>query len=534
MACTALDDRTCALAQRLATILGDAHVLTDDDSTELRSRDLALTGKKPSVVIEPGSESQTAACIEAVTSEGFAVIPRGGGLSYTAGLTPVAHDSVVIETRRLDQIIEINETDMYVRLGAGVTWENLHNALRELPVRPAFWGTGSGRFATVGGAASQNAMYLGSATNGPASDAIIGLKVCLADGSILTTGSAGTTAEDSSPFFRTYGPDLTGLFLADCGSLGVKSEVTLKLLLRPSETRFCSFAYDTLEDMVDAITQVGRAAIASECSGYDPDFIRLRIARTSLAKDLRLLDDVIRAEGNIFRGLLSAIRIALAGRRTLERGGYTMHVALEGADKTEANYRLDRARSIGRRCGREIESSLPRLARSRPFREPSPIFGPKGTIWLPVNVIVPNSRVVRTFEIIRDVLKSAEDLMQKHDIDAGSVVLPCGPSACLIETNFFFPDAPGAYVEAYFDKAFLADIPRHPPNDDTRSTVLALRRLLAQRLSEFGGVHFQIGKLYPYAQTRQARVWDFLQALKKTLDPKGLMNPGALGFEGHA
>jgi len=110
---------------------------------------------------------------------------------------------------------------VYVTCEAGVTWKQLYEALSETGLRTPFWGTLSGIHATVGGGASQNCAFWGSGRYGAGADSIVGLEVVLADGTVLNTGAAAQT--NSDPFFRHYGPDLTGLFCGDTGAFGFKT-----------------------------------------------------------------------------------------------------------------------------------------------------------------------------------------------------------------------------------------------------------------------------------------------------------------------
>ena len=126
-------------------------------------------------------------------------------------------NSVTIDLRGIDQVFEINETDMYVRVGVGCTWHNLYTALKARGLRTPYFGPMSGYSATVGGALSQGSFFLGSTEYGTVMDSVLSLEMVLADGSIVHTGS--DSAAGVAPFYRNYGPDLTGLFLADTGAL---------------------------------------------------------------------------------------------------------------------------------------------------------------------------------------------------------------------------------------------------------------------------------------------------------------------------
>ena len=193
---------------------------------------------------------------------------------------PDRESSVIVDTSDLNRIVEINRDDMYVTVESGVTWEALHAALRETDVRTPFWGPFSGGRATIGGSISQNSILWGSTGHDLSAASVIGLQVVLADGTLLTTGSAAWGAK---PFFRNYGPDLTGLFLGDSGALGIKTRITLRLIRRPAEVRMASFNFTERAAMssdngcdlprrcrFDLFSEWTRSCSTSESNGHRP------------------------------------------------------------------------------------------------------------------------------------------------------------------------------------------------------------------------------------------------------------------------
>ena len=74
-------------------------------------------------------------------------------------------------------------------------------------------------------------------------------------------------------------------------------------------------------------------------------------------------------------------------------------------------------------------------------------------------------------------------------------------------------------------------LPTYPENTEGRALVAELRASIQDIYSDLGAVHFQVGKSYPYQKGRQALASDALKSIKQSLDPKNLMNPGALGIE---
>ncbi len=76
----------------------------------------------------------------------------------------------------------------------------------------------------------------------------------------------------------------------------------------------------------------------------------------------------------------------------------------------------------------------------------------------------------------------------------------------------------------------LPDLPQHPPNPEGLALVKEIKQRISDICVEHGACHMQIGKDYPYLETRKPEVRGFVQELKKLLDPENLMNPGALGL----
>ncbi|MGL4541631.1 MAG: FAD-binding oxidoreductase, partial [Polymorphobacter sp.] len=179
-------------AENLAAItaaVGAAALVTDAAECDFYAQDVFSKGPPPLAVFRPTSVDMLAAGIAAATGAGVAVIPRGGGMSYTGGYVAPAAGALLIDTGGLDRIIDINQADMTVTVEAGCTWAKLYATLKPLGLRAFAWGTLSGLHATVGGGMSQNGLFWG-AGNGAVTDGAICFDVVLADGRILRTGSS--------------------------------------------------------------------------------------------------------------------------------------------------------------------------------------------------------------------------------------------------------------------------------------------------------------------------------------------------------
>ncbi|MBM3512712.1 MAG: FAD-binding oxidoreductase, partial [Alphaproteobacteria bacterium] len=416
-----------------------------------------------------------------------------------------------------------------VVIEAGVTWAALDAALAPQGLRAAFWGTGSGLHATVGGGLSQNAANYGTGKHGFAADNVLGLKIVLADGSELMTGSWGA-AINPTPFARYYGPDLTGLFVGDCGAFGIKAEAALSLVRRPGAVEYCAFEYAELDTFLAAMGRAGRAGLHAECFGFDPAYMAHRTTYAGISEDVGRLKGVITGQGSILKGVAEAVKIAAAGRRYLEGAGYTLHFTVEGRDAKDAAGALARLKGICADGGKEIPASIPKVMRGTPFPGPTIILGPRGERWIPVHGIVPHSRARATIDAIHGVFNAHAAAIERHNIAWAWVSLPIGRSGILIEPTIYWSDRRSPMQDRYLDPAYAAKNDAHALNPEARAAVAALRAAVAEAFRTVGAVHMQIGRTYDFLNRRMPAARDMMQHVKQWLDPNGMMNPGSLGL----
>ena len=513
----------------LRHLLGAENVISEDCYLSFYSTDIYRRADIDAVlVLRPGSVEELAGAIRLCTEHGLPVIPRGGGLSYTGGFLPVRADSVIIDMQRLNRIVEVNATDMYVTVECGATWKALHDRLTPLGLRTPYFGPMSGFASTVGGALSQGSIFLGSTQYGTTAESVLSLSLVLADGSIVETGSAGAIGQ-ASPFFRNYGPDLTGLFLHDGGALAFKARSTLRLMKAPDFTGFVSFTFGCHADLLTAMSEVSRSGLAAECYGADPYIWGMRLWDDDLMRDMKRLAGVVKAGRSLLAGLISGARMALKGRRALDTAGYVMNVAVDGNCAAAVDASLAHIRRIAK-GGREIEPTVPRAVRGTPFLEPNDLLGPKGQRWAPSHGIVPHSRAVALVDALKLFCAARKESFELHGIEWGFVPFAISTNAILIEPMFYWPDARDAYHERMIAPSHLGKLPVLPPNPEAAEAMRVLRQDLTRFWMEQGCVHLQIGKTYRYMESRQPGIRTLLEQIKAAVDPKGRMNPGSLGF----
>lgn len=519
-----------ALADRFTQIVGPDHFLTDEADRILFSQDVS---KRADVVtggvVQPGNKEELAAAVNAAIDAGCAVFPRGGGMSYTSGYLPTTDQSVTVDTSRMNRILEINLEDMFVTVEAGCTWMQLHEALKDKGVRPPFWGTLSGIHATIGGGMSQNSIFFGSGVHGSAVDSAIGFEVVLADGSILKTGAGAQV--NASPFHRHYGPDLTGLFTSDAGALGIKATVTLKLIRDPQHREFLSFSFEDYNSVFEASAGVSRAGLATESFGFDPYLQSQRMKRQSLASDVKTLKNVMKSSGGALKALKDGAKLALAGRGFMDDVPYSYHFTTESHSEQGAK---DAAAEIRKIClaagGKEIENSIPKIISANPFTPLNNMVGPEGERWLPVHGLVPHSKAVGLMDAVMALFENHKHGFETHDINTGFLIASIGPSVAVLEPVFFWPDERNELHQQTVEASAQKGFKDFGAREEGRALVMQVRAEMSDIFVKHGAVHMQIGKSYPYKQGLDPASYALVEALKKQLDPKGLINPGALGL----
>jgi len=525
------DSDTVRLRDQLAAIVGLDRIVDNYEERAYLSQDAFWDDAVAAVVVRPANKSQLCAVLQTASRSGFASVARGGGMSYTRGYVPVREQTVMIDCRDLNRIVEINDCDMYVTVEAGCTWMQLYEALGERGLRTPYFGPMSGMFATVGGALSQNSMFYGSATFGTVAESVLGLEVALADGRSVPTGSRANRG--GQPFFRHYGPDLTGIFLADNGVMGFKLEATLRLIRKPEYSEFASFAFDNFAEMVAVQAEIGRRRLAAECFGLDPYLNGQRTMVKDIKSGLRVLADVARSEKSITRGLKEATKIAVAGATSFaDDVAYSLHVCADADHATDAAWRIGEIRRLAAsaRSGREIEPVIPKVVRAQPFKHVGEfLVGHAGERWIPIHACLPPSQLVPVYEATMAYFESKRDILDEFNISTSHLTGSSG-NDIVFEPAFYYPDALKPFHLRNLEPDDAENYRNLTAVPGATDAVVEMLRDLAGIFMDFGAVHQQIGKFYPYRDALDPESWSTLQAIKLAVDPDGLMNPGCLGF----
>jgi glycolate oxidase len=215
------------------------------------SYDASEHSHRPSCGVWAETAEQVSKILQVANKEKIPVIPRGAGTSL-AGSTVPSKGGIVLDLNHMNKILEVSIEDRLVIVQPGVVYEDLERALMPhgffFPPDPS-----SGKAATLGGNVATNAGGLKGAKYGTTRDYVLGLQVVLPDGRIMKTGSKAMKS--------VSGYDLTRLFVGSEGTLGVVTEITLRINPKPTATTTAVATFDNLEDAGRAISQIMHSGI---------------------------------------------------------------------------------------------------------------------------------------------------------------------------------------------------------------------------------------------------------------------------------
>jgi alkyldihydroxyacetonephosphate synthase len=212
---------------------------------------------RPACVVRPLSTDDVAAVLRYADAERVPLVPFGGGSGVSGGVLPSA-ESVVVDMRRMDQLLELNETALQARVQAGMYGHRFEEALSARGYTMGHWPQ-SVSLSTVGGWVATRAAGQFSTRYGSIEDMLLGLEAVLPGGRIVRIKPTPR---------RSAGPDPRHLFLGAEGTVGIATELTVKVLPTPESRRLLCFAFPDFDSGLETIRHIVRA-------GWRPPVLRL-------------------------------------------------------------------------------------------------------------------------------------------------------------------------------------------------------------------------------------------------------------------
>ena len=204
----------------------------------------------PDVVCFPGSTEEVSEILKISMKTQVPVIPFGAGSSLE-GHIHALRGGITIDMHEMNKVLRISPEDLDATVEAGVTRQQLNDVLRQTGL--TFF-IDPGAECTIGGMAATRASGTTAVRYGTMRENVLGLKVVLADGRIIQTG---TRARKSAA-----GYDLTRLFVGSEGTLGVFTEVTLRLHPRPEAVSAASCAFETLRGAIETVIETIQCGVS--------------------------------------------------------------------------------------------------------------------------------------------------------------------------------------------------------------------------------------------------------------------------------
>jgi len=451
------------LSSQLRHLLGHDVVADDEQTLAQHSGDKWFAHESPEVVIFARSADDVCKLLRFANENEIPVTARGAGYGYVGSCVPIRR-GIALSLVRMNRIKEINFADGIALVEPGVITADLKRAVRE---RKLFYppDPASLEHCTIGGNVATNAGGPRCLKYGVTRNYVIGLEVVLANGDLLHTG--GRVHKNKTGF------DLIGLFVGSEGMLGIVTEITLKLLPLPPTRATLSASFDAMSEAAAMVQEIFAA-------GFLPSSLEIADKFT-----------------------LQAARHDSGGAH-VPPGNAHLLVELDGQKESVAA-EMEKIRDLVR--GRnpsalEIaanEADSEKLWALR--REFSNSLRATGLTKLNQDIVVPRSRLV-------DLVAFAEKLSARSGF----------PIACF-----------GHAGDGNIHVNIMAD--RYNREATVRDKVQATLDQLFRQVLAWGGVitgEHGIGlakkRWWPEASGEIASQWH--QALKRTLDPNNILNPG--------
>ena len=236
----------------LVSIIGAGGVLTEpEDSIPYSFDGTAALKQRPAVVVFPRTTDEVARCVQLAATRSLPIVTRGSGTGLSGGSVP-SEGCLVLCLAKMDAIIDVDPRNLTLRAQAGAITQSIDEAASRhglfYPPDP-----GSMRISTIGGNVAENSGGLRGLKYGVTRDYVMGLEVVLADGQVARFGSQ--CVKDVA------GYSMKDLFIGSEGTLGIVTEVLLKLVPRPAARRTMLALYDRIEDAADTVSAIIAARI---------------------------------------------------------------------------------------------------------------------------------------------------------------------------------------------------------------------------------------------------------------------------------
>ncbi len=452
------------LIQSLKEILSPDRVLTSDEDLVPYSFDgTAALKQRPGAVVFPLTAEEVSECVQLARRNDVAVVTRGSGTGLSGGSVPL-DGCLVICLVKMDKLVEVDEKNLTLRAQSGVITKEIDDACAKVglfyPPDP-----GSMKISTIGGNVAENSGGLRGLKYGVTRDYVMGFEVVLPDGTLTFLGNK--CVKDVA------GYSMKDIFIGSEGTLGIITEVILKVLPRPKARKTMLALYDSMEDAAKTIS----AIIAAKIIPCTLEFLD-RVT-------VQCVEDYAKI------GLPTDVEALVL----METDGHPVVVEEEAAQMM-ALAKANGARDV-RAAADEAEGARLAAARRNAF---SALARVRPTTILE-DVTVPRSELAAMVAFIDAVAK-------KHKLQIGTF---------------------GHLGDGNLHPTFLTNERDH---EEMHRIELALEEIVEETIRVGGTVTGEHGvglakKAFLKRQLGEGS-YELMRSIKKALDPQGLLNPGKI------
>jgi glycolate oxidase subunit GlcD len=456
------------ISSKISKIVGEKNVFSDAVECICNSRDMSVHVGVPDLVVYAQTTEQISAIMQLANHEKIPVTIQGSGTSVTGASLPV-EGGILLDVHKMNKILEINKENFYARVEPGVICMDLNRTLAKqnlmFPPNP-----GSELIASIGGMMSTNSSGHRAVKYGTARDYVKALKVVLADGTIIETGSK--TPKSS------MGYDLNHVFASSEGTLGVIAEITVKIQPLPEYSALALAIFRDLDAGGKAVSDIIASGIQlTACEILDK--YSLKIVEDYIDKDVSKIEAMLIIECDGAKEIVA---------RDMER----IRKICKQYDVEDFTWSDDPVKSA------EIMEArgklVPTLSRIKPGNRLVAISEDPG---------IPPSKIPET-------IKRAQAIADKYN---------------LLLTTF------GHIGDGNVHTTFVTDMRSQDEWDRLKPAVDELAEFILELGGTITAEHGTGLARAPYMEKQLGPALDVMRSIKKALDPNGILNPGKMGLD---
>ncbi len=237
-----------SIIDKLCNLLGKENVITDKESLHCYSFDATadMPTQRPDVVVTPNNKEDVIKVVKLAKEQKIPIYTRGSGTNLSGGTIPIKK-GIVLSMLKMNKILEIDAENLTATVEPGVIIQDLNDAVVKYGlIYPPDPGTVT--TATMGGSVAENSGGLRGLKYGVTKDYVMGLEVVLANGEVMRCG--GKTVKNVTAY------DMVKLFTGSEGTLGIITEIIVKLIPAPEDRKSMMAVFNNLDDAAKTITGI--------------------------------------------------------------------------------------------------------------------------------------------------------------------------------------------------------------------------------------------------------------------------------------